>query len=69
LRTLLVAGAMALLSHSKTRKGTLDLWGQALIEKNKPTKLVALALANKMARIAWALVTRGEILRSPPLAA
>jgi transposase len=54
LRTLLVAGATALLSHSKTRRSSLDLWAKALLEKKKPPKLVALALANKMARVAWA---------------
>lgn len=65
LRTLLVAGAIALISHTKTRKGTLDLWARSLLEKKKPTKLVALALANKMARIVWALMVRGETFRAP----
>jgi transposase len=60
LRTLLVAGATALISHTKTRRGSLDTWAKTLIEKKKPAKLVALALANKMARIAWALMARGE---------
>jgi transposase len=60
LRTLLVAGATAVLSHAKTRRGSLDTWAKALLEKKKPSKLVALALANKMARIAWALMIRGE---------
>ncbi|CDX45351.1 transposase [Mesorhizobium sp. ORS 3359] len=36
-----------------------------LMEK-KPAKVVAVALANKMARIAWALMTRGEIYRAIP---
>ena len=52
LRCLLVRGAMALISHAKTRRGVLDDWAKTLIEKKKPIKLVALALANKMARIA-----------------
>ena len=64
LRCLLVRGAMALLSHAKTRRGSLDLWAKTLIEKKKPIKLVALALANKMARIAWAIMARGETFRA-----
>lgn len=67
LRTLLVSGAMALLSHSARRRGSLDIWAKTLLEKKKPTKLVALALANKMARIAWALMNRGEVFKRPAL--
>lgn len=63
LRGLLVSGAAALLSHAKTRRGPLDVWAKVLVEKNKPIKLVAVALANKMARIAWALMARGETFR------
>ena len=69
LRTLLVSGAMALLSHSATRRGSLDIWAKTLLEKKKPTKLVALALANKMARIAWVLMNRGETFKMPAPAA
>ena len=60
LRHLLVSGAAALLSHAKTRRGPLDAWAKVLVDKNKPIKLVAVALANKMARIAWALMIRDE---------
>ena len=35
----------------------------------KPFKVVAVALANKMARIAWALLARGGTYRAPTLAA
>jgi transposase len=69
LRALLVSGAMALLSHSATRRGSLDISAKTLLEKKKPTKLVALALANKMARIAWVLMNRGEIFKMPAPAA
>ena len=69
LRTLLVTGATSLLSPTRKRSCALDLWARSLADKNKPTKLIALALANKMARIAWALMTRGEIFRTPALAA
>jgi transposase len=43
----------------------LCTWARKLVEKNKPTKLIAIALANKMARIAWALLARGETFRDP----
>ena len=44
-------------------------WLARLIER-KPTKVAAVALANKIARIAWAIMARGERYRSPaPLAA
>ena len=35
----------------------------------KPRKLVAVALANKMARIVWAMMTSGQAYRRPPAAA
>ncbi len=69
LRTLLVSGAMALLSHASKRQGSLDMWAKTLLEKKKPTKLVALALANKMARIAWALMNRNKTFQAPAPAA
>ncbi len=40
-------------------------WIRALLEK-KPFKLVSIALANKLARIAWVLLTRKETYRPPP---
>jgi len=69
LRTLLVCGATALLSPTRRRSCALDVWAKTLSEKKKPTKLIALALANKMARIAWALMARGETFRTPAIAA
>ncbi len=43
-------------------------WINGLLAK-KPAKLVAVALANKMARIAWAVLARKEVYRAPALAA
>lgn len=62
LRRLLVNGAMAVINHA--RAGKTSPWLLALLAR-KPKKLVAVALANKMARIAWVLMARGESYRNP----
>jgi transposase len=61
LRRLLVVGAHAALYRIKSGKTKSPLadWARRLLDK-KPFKLVAVALANKMARIAWAIMARGE---------
>ncbi len=61
LRRLLVVGAHAALYRIKSGKTQSPLadWARALLAR-KPFKLVAVALANKMARIAWAIMARGE---------
>jgi transposase len=63
LRWLLVAGAMTVIRHAK-RRGTTDPWLAQLIAR-KPTKVAAVALANKNARIAWALLRHGGSYRNP----
>lgn len=65
LRRLLVNGAMAVLGSRQARQ---DPWLAKLLER-KPRKLVAVALANKMARIGWAVMTRQEDFRARPAAA
>jgi transposase len=62
LRTLLVVGAASVLRHPNTSPSSVKTWAVGLLEK-KPFKLAAVALANKMARIAWAIMTRGETFR------
>jgi transposase len=64
LRRLLVGGAMAALFRSKEWRS--DPWLVALRER-KPTKVVAVALANKMARAIWAIMTHGGVWRSRPV--
>ncbi len=54
LRWLLVVGAMSVIRHAK-RRGTANPWLAELIA-GKPTKVAAVALANKLARIAWAML-------------
>ena len=62
LRRLLVVGATAVLRHLKQKGRPEAAWLKALLER-RPFKVVAIALANKMARIAWALLTKGGVYR------
>jgi len=64
LRRLLVNGAMSVLCSKRAKH---DPWLVKLLA-TKERKLVAVALANKMARIAWALMTRQEDFRTMPAA-
>lgn len=62
IRRLLVLGATSLLRVVGKRKGTLHDWLVALLAR-KPARLVTVALANKLARIIWAVMTTGETFR------
>jgi transposase len=64
LRWLLVAGAMSVVGQAK-RRGTTNLPWLADMIARKPTKVVAVALANKTARIVWALLRHGGTYRKP----
>jgi transposase len=59
IRSLLTAGAVAVLRHARNRPTRDGEWVRALLAR-KPTKLAAVALANKTARIVWAVMMRGE---------
>lgn len=59
LRSILVVGATAVISQMRRGRSRCWPWLERLIER-KPPKLVAIALANKLARIAWKLMTSGQ---------
>jgi transposase len=67
LRRLLVVGAHAVLRRAKQSPQTYPWLTQLLARR--PFKVVAIALANKMTRVAWALLARGGSYQRPALAA
>jgi transposase len=67
LRHLLVVGATAVVRYTKRKATTVSIWANRLLER-KPARLVTVAVANKMARIAWAVMAREENYRPVPIA-
>ena len=66
LRQMLVVGAMAVIRYAE-RNGTRRPWLVQLMAR-RTTKVAAVALANKTARMVWALMTSGERYREPIVA-
>ena len=67
LRRLLITGAMTVVRWAVRRGVTTDPWLAGMLAR-KPRMLVAVALANRMARIVWALLTKKESYRAPATA-
>jgi transposase len=65
LRQLLVLGATSVVRQVKPEHGRGSAWLQALVQR-RPRKVAAVALANKMARVVWAMMTSGEAYRAQP---
>ena len=63
IRRLLVHGARADLRWSRRRKHERSAWQESLLAR-RPTNVVLVAMANKTARVAWALLSRGETFRA-----
>ena len=59
LRRLLVVGATSVTRRAPTTDTRSGAWVRSLLER-KPTRLVTVAIANKTARTAWALLAKGE---------
>jgi transposase len=69
IRRLLVIGATSVIRYARSKTSPRNDWINRLLAR-RPARLVSVALANKMARIAWVVLARGEVYRAPatPLA-
>ena len=65
LRRLLVVGALSVIKRAKQLGYTRHPWLVTLMQR-RSVKIAAIALANKIARIAWAMMVRNESYRTPP---
>jgi transposase len=65
LRRLLVVGATSVTRRAETNNTRTGVWVRSLLER-KPTRLVTVAIANKTARTAWALLAKGETYKVTP---
>jgi len=64
LRKLLVVGALSVIKQAKQTGASRHAWLVALMAR-RSTKVAAIALANKIARIAWAMMVRGTRYQEP----
>jgi transposase len=67
LRRLLVVGARTIIRYARSKAPVGAPWIMALLGR-RPALVAAVALANKMARIAWAILARGDVYRPAAVA-
>jgi len=67
IRRLLVIGATSMLRYARAKTAPGANWVNGLLER-RPARLVTVAMANKTARIAWAVLAREETYQAPKLA-
>ena len=65
LRRLFVQGARAVLQMRHKQAPGLSCWLEQRLSSRKHTHVAAIALANKLARISWAVLAKGEVYRPP----
>jgi transposase len=63
LRRLLIVGAMAVVRAAVRTGAAAGSWLARMLAR-KPRMLIAVALANRIARVAWALMTRGGVYKA-----
>ena len=68
IRRLLILGASAVIRQACRRGAPAGSWLAQMLPR-KPKMLVTVALANKMARVVWALLVKGGVYRTPARAA
>ena len=68
LRRLLIGGAMAVVRWAAKNGAPEGCWLARMLQR-KPRMVIAVALANKNARIIWALLTQGGVYKDPAAAA
>ena len=64
LRSLFCAGALAVIKYAQKHGTNHRPWLASLLNR-RPTKVAAIALANKLARMAWAMMAKGERYKEP----
>ena len=61
---LFCVGALAVMKYAKKHGAKHRPWLTSLMQR-RPTKVAAIALANKLARMAWAMMAKGERYKEP----
>ena len=64
MRFLFVAGALSIIRYARIHGTKHRPWLPALLAR-RPTKVAAIAVANKIARMAWAMMAKGERYKEP----